>query len=445
MGSVDLVSVCCVASEGGTPKGYAVIFAGVVLIILATTGVFNPWPRVWAWVTASGPIAEGAAQWQVKLSGSPESVAVANDAVIVEYATRVESYGLGAGVQLWQSDDDWASVAGGSADPVVVTGKLLTKGYQVRDPRSGRVRRTDTSATAVWAYANAIVDLRCVKGGECELAAWDPGGGRPLWTVSTGGIGFVLDAANPDLPDTQPLGSPQIDAGVAGRPYMPFLMGLPDDGRVRIVDTAAGRVVQTVTPGPDERISVTGGRVLTVTGKSQDGTCYYSVVAADPPAGRVWSRDGLNLRTADNGSACKQDRDPVGGEDVVLGVDPTGREELIAAHDGRRLWYGEKDQDVMAVNDGYAVIRSPDKRTFTGRSFTGEGATWRRSVNDGAGAAMSPYAAIIANTSPRRIIAVSPTGGQVLVQAKTDAKVFAAGPTGLIAVDGRDMAYLPFR
>jgi hypothetical protein len=372
-------------------------------------------------------------------------VTIANDAVIVEYRTRVESYGLGAGVKLWQSDADWASVAGGTDDAVVVTGKLLTKGYQVLDPRTGAVRRADTAATAVWTYANAIVDLRCVKGGECELSAWDPRGSRPLWTVSTGGIGFVLDAANPDLPDTRPLTSPQVDDQAAGRPYLPALIGLPDDGRVRIVDTARGRVVQTVSPAPDQRIAVTGGRVLTVTGKAQDGTCYYSVVATDPPSGAVWSRDDLNLRTADNGSACKQDRDPAGGDDIVLGVDPVGREQLIAAHDGRVLWQGDRDEDVMAVNDAYAVIRSADRDTFTGRSFTGGGTAWRRSVNEDATAALTRYAAIVANTSPRRIIALSPSSGQVLVEARTEAKVFAAGPAGLIAVDGRDMAYLPFR
>jgi outer membrane protein assembly factor BamB len=403
----------------------------VALVVLAITGVFNPWPRVWAWVTASAPIAEGVAQWQTTLSGTPDNVTIAEDAVIVGYRTRVEAYGLGAGVQLWQSDDDWASVAGRGADAVVVTGKLLTKGYQVRDPRSGQVRRSDTTATAVWSYADAILDLQC-DGSECELTAWDPRGSRPLWTLGTGGIGFVLDAADPDLPDTRPLTPAEVDDDVAGRPYLPALIGLPDDGRVRIVDTAAGRVVQTVTPRPDQRIAVTGGRVLTVTGTAGDGTCYYSVVATDPPSGTVWSRDGLNLRTADNGSSCKQDRDPAGGDDVVLGVDPVGREELIAAHDGRRLWYGEKDEDVLAVNDGYAVIRSADRRTFSGRSFARGGTTWRRSVNEGATAALAPYAAIIANTSPRRIVAVSPAGGDVLVEARTDAKVFATGPSGLI-------------
>jgi hypothetical protein len=421
------------------------ILAVVALVVLAITGVFNPWPKVWSWVTTSSPVAEGASQWQVKLSGSPAGVAIAGDTAIVGYRTRVESYGLGAGVKLWQSDADWASVAGSGGDAVVVTGKLLTKGYQVLDPRTGQVRRADTAATAVWTYANAIVDLRCVDGGECELSAWDPRGSRPLWAVSTGGIGFVLDAANPDLPDTRPLTGGQFDDEVAGRPYLPALIGLPDDNRVRILDTARGRVVQTVTPAADQRVAVTGGRVLTVTGTAADGTCYYSVVATDPPSGTVWSRDGLNLRTADDGSSCKQDRDPAGGDDVVLGVDPVGREQLLAARDGRVLWRGEKGQDVMAVNDAYAVIRSADRRTFSGRSFTGGGTTWRRSVDEDASAATTRYAAIVATTSPRRITALSPSGGRVLVEARTEAKVFAAGPGGLIVVDGRDMAYLPYR
>jgi outer membrane protein assembly factor BamB len=204
-------------------------------------------------------------------------------------------------------------------------------------------------------------------------------------------------------------------------------------------------VVQTVSPGPDQRIAVTGGRVLTVTGTAQDGTCYYSVVATDPPGGTVWSRDGLNLRTADNGSACRQDRDPAGGDDVVLGVDPVGREQLLATHDGRVLWRGEKGQDVMAVNDAYAIVRSADGETFTGRSFNGGGTAWQRAVNDDATAALTRWAAIVANTSPRRITAVSPATGRVLTEARTEAKVFTAGPAGLVAVDGRDMAYLPFR
>jgi outer membrane protein assembly factor BamB len=442
---VDLVSVCRVASGSGPWKGYAVA-AGVVVIVLATTGVWNPFPRIWNWMNTSDPIAAGAAQWQQRIGGSPQSVTIANDAVIVAYRTSVEAYGLGAAVRLWQSDADWAAVAGTDPDAVVVTGRLLTKGYQVLDPRTGAVRRQDTAATAVWTYQNAILDLHCAKGNDCELTAWDPRGSRPLWTVSTGGIGFVFNAANPDLPDTQPLTSPQVDDNVAGPELMPSLIGLPEDGKIRIVDTAGGKVVQTAAPGPDQRVAVAGGRVLTVTGTARDGTCYYGVVATDPPSGqRVWARDGLNLRTAGNGSACKQDRDPVGGSDVVLGVDPVGRRELLAAHDGRVLWHGSKADDVLAVDDGFAVIRSGGGDTLVGRSFDGNRTVWRRSVGAGATAALTPYAAIVAGTKPSRITAMSRSDGTVLADLRTDARVFAVGPHGLIVVSGRDMAYLPFR
>jgi outer membrane protein assembly factor BamB len=46
---------------------------------------------------------------------------------------------------------------------------------------------------------------------------------------------------------------------------------------------------------------------------------------------------------------------------------------------------------------------------------------------------------------PTRITAVSPSSGAVLAEARTEAGVYAVGPDGLIGVDGRDMAYLPFR
>ena len=55
------------------------------------------------------------------------------------------------------------------------------------------------------------------------------------------------------------------------------------------------------------------------------------------------------------------------------------------------------------------------------------------------------YASVIVTSKPSRVVAVDPRGGSVLVDVKTDAKVFAVAPAGLIAVSGRDMAYLPFR
>ncbi|MFF5082322.1 hypothetical protein ACFY36_35190 [Actinoplanes sp. NPDC000266] len=432
-------------ASGGSPwKGYALV-AIVIVVVLATTGVWNPWPNVWNWVNTSEPIAGDAARWQQRIGGSPQSVAIAGDAVVVEYRTSVEAYGITAGVKLWESDADWASIAGDGDDAVVATGRLLTKGYQVLDPHSGTVLRSDDAATAVWTYRNALLDLHCSKGSDCQLTAWAPRGSKPLWTVDTGGIGFVLNAANPDLPDTRQLTADRVDDDVARPRQMPSLIGLPDDGKVRVVDTATGRVAQTVEPAQDQRVAIAGGRVLTITGTPGDGTCYYSVVATDPPStSPVWKKEGLNLRTAENGSNCKQERDPAGGEDVLLGVDPVGREELLAGHDGRVLWHGAKGENVLAVNDNYAVIRNAAKNTFRGYAFGRNHTVWSRQVGANPSTALTPYAALVVSRKPDRIVAIAPGSGRLLADVRTDAEVFAVGPGGMIAVAGRDMAYIPW-
>ena len=232
---------------------------------------------------------------------------------------------------------------------------------------------------------------------------------------------------------------------MTGPRRLPDLIGLPDDGKIRVIDTAGGRLVQTVRPGSDQRVAVAGGRVLTVTGNAADGTCYYGVVANDPPDGAtVWRRDGLNLRTAANGSSCKQDRDPAGGEDVMLGVDPVGRAELLAAHDGRVLWHGTDGEQVLAVDDGYAVIRGADQATVRCYSFARRRAAWTRKVGPGASVALTRYAVVVVTAKPARVAAVAPRSGRLLAEVRTGAKIFAVGPAGMIAVDGRDMAYLPF-
>jgi outer membrane protein assembly factor BamB len=417
----------------------------IVLVVLATTKVWNPWPGVWAWIVKPGPIAEGASAWQADIGGSPRSVTVTGGAVVVEFRTSVEVYGLGTGARLWKADANWAGVAGGDSDAVVVTGRLLTKGYEVLDPATGAVRRKNDTATAVWVYSDAIVDLYCAKAGECELTAWEPRGTKPMWTVGSNSIGFVLEALDPDLPDTQPLGAQRVDGSAAGAVPLPSLLGIPGDGKIQVVDTARGRVVQTAQPAADQRVAVAGSRVLTVTATARDGTCYFRVVAHDPLSGQpVWTRDGLNLRTADDGSGCKQERDPAGGSDVVLGVDPYGKQELIAAHDGRDLWHGDGGETVLAVNNSYALIRSEDGDTLRARSFSRGRKVWERDLPGEASAALTPYAAIVMQPKPAKVIALSPRTGEVLIDVKSDADVFAAGRGGLVVVSGRDMAYLPY-
>ena len=61
-------------ASGGSPwRGYA-LAAIVLIVVLATTHVWNPWPQVWAWINTSEPIAAGVSQWQTRIGGSPQNV-----------------------------------------------------------------------------------------------------------------------------------------------------------------------------------------------------------------------------------------------------------------------------------------------------------------------------------------------------------------------------------
>ncbi len=422
-------------------KCYAVL-AIVVVVVLALTGVWNPWPGLWSWVNRNDPIAPGSA-WQQQVDGSTRSVTVTGGAVVVEYRTRTEAFGLQAGVQLWEKNADWSAVAGTDRDAVVVTGELLTKGYEVLDPVSGVVRRSDPDAVAVWTYTNAVVDLRCLKAGDCELRAWDPRGSTPLWSVGTPGVGFVLSADNPALPRTRLTTGDEVDAGVAGPQQMPGLLGFPADNRLHVVDTAAGKVVRILDLDRRQRVAVAGNRVLTVDARSGDGTCYFTVTATDPVGGqRVWRTEGLNLRTAAGGAGCEQENDPVGGKDVVLGVTPAGREVLTDAHDGRTLWKGAGEQRVLGLDDRYALIRDGD--TLLARDFAKGRTAWKRPLHTDAEATLTPHAAVLVDESPRRVLALDPATGVVRADVRTRAKVLAAGSGGLIVGEGRAIAYLPY-
>ena len=220
-------------------------------------------------------------------------------------------------MQLWERNADWAAVAGGDNDAVVVTGKLLTKGYEVLDPRTGPVRRTDTEAAAVWTYANAILDVRCVKARRLRAERLGSARQPPLWTVEHRRHRVRAVRRQP-----RPAGHPAADPR---RRWTTASAGpAVAAGADRACRTTAGCTSSTPppagscrpsTPEPDERVAVAGGRVLTVTGDARRRHLLLRRGRHRPagPAARCGGSDGLNLRTAENGSACKQDRDPAGG------------------------------------------------------------------------------------------------------------------------------------
>jgi outer membrane protein assembly factor BamB len=417
----------------------------IVLVILVSTNTWNPFPAIWDWVNTSQPLSSPKVSWQQRLGGSPQSVTITGNAVVVEHRTSVEGRSLGTGIRLWEKDKDWGAVAGEGSDAVVVVGELLTKGYEVLDPVSGTVRRTDSDAVAVWTYRNRLLDVRCADAKDCTLTAWEPRGTNPLWTVDLPGIGFVLFADNPDVLDAKALTAHRVDGDVAGPVQMPSLLGFPIDGRVRIVDTAAGQVVQDFEPDRKDRYVVVGGRLLRVQARSQDGTCYFTVTATDPGLGsEVWRHEAVNLRTAD-GAGCAQRDDPAGGQNVVAGVAADGREVVLDAYDGRVLWLGKQGEKLLGVDDRYALVRPVGGKAVTAYQFGVAKPRWNHPIDDSkVQAAITRYAAIAVSEDPDRIQALAPTNGRVLADLRSSAKVYAVGPTGMIIGEGRELGFVPF-
>jgi hypothetical protein len=421
-----------------------VAFAATIVIVLASTGVWNPFPGLWEWVNQSEPLSAPAVAWQQRLGGSPKSATIAGNAVVLEHRTTVEARGLGSGVRLWQRDADWGAVAGEGAGAVVVTGELLVKGYDVIDPQSGVVRRHDSEAVAVWTFRNAMLDVRCAGAKDCTLSAWDPRGTSPLWRAQLPGVGFVLFADNPEVLDTRPLSVPRVNEDAGGPVWMPQLIGFPIDGLVHVVDTTSGTVLQELEPDRDDRVIVAGGRVLRVVADSRDGSCYFTVEATDAATGRdVWRQAGLNLRTAD-GSGCVQRKDPAGQENVIVGVAADGREVLLDAYDGRSLWIGDDGQRVAAADSRHAVIRAADGRSVSGLVLGASEIAWTRRVHEDAQAALARYAVVVIDREPDRIIALHPDTGEVLLSIRSSAKVVAVGPSGLVLLDRRELGYIRF-
>ncbi|WP_434741936.1 hypothetical protein [Micromonospora sp. SH-82] len=432
------------ANQKGLGVKSFLALALVAVVALAATGVWNPFPGMWDWVKRSKPISEPDVVWQERIGGTPRSVTIAGDAVVVEQRTRVEARSLATGVQLWERKADWAAVAGGDRDSVVAVGKLLVKGYELLDPSTGATRRRVDDAVAVWTYRNMLLDARCAGPTDCTLSAWDPRGNAPIWTAFLPGVSTSWLADNPDLLDTRRLTALRVDDQVAGPEPVPPLLGFPVDGRVHVVDTATGRVLQDVQPARDERLSVVGGRLLRLTARSGDGACLFGISAVDPATGQqVWQRSGVNLRTADS-AGCAQRENPQGARNVLIGVTPDGREAVLDGYDGRVLQLGAEGESLLAVDDRYAVVRTPDKRSLVGRELGVDKPGWDRPAGEKSTAALTPYAAVLSDEKPTRLVAVHPRTGRELVSLRTAANALAVGPAGMVIGEGREIGYVLF-
>jgi outer membrane protein assembly factor BamB len=431
-----------VASGRSAASGWLVA-ALIVVIVVTSTGLWNPWPGIWDWINTSATLSDPPPKWQERLGGRPKAVMAAENMVLVEQRESVEGRTLVGGVRLWQQPADWAAIAGPAGRTVVVTGKLLTKGYTVLDPRTGNQIRKDDKALAVWTYANAMIDVFCHGPQDCILTAREPASGDELWHVQLTGVGFVLFADNPELTGVHRLAGDGGPDDLDGPGRMPPLLGFPVNGTVEVVDTVAGRLLGTVKPSRHEKILVMAGRVVHSEATPISGGCEMHLVGRDPNTGRVvWQRDGYNLGTI-SGAACDQDRDAGGAGSALYATRPDGRQVLLDAGDGRELLVAPPGAKILASDGVRAVLRSRDGKTLTAYQLGEAEPLWSRPADPKATAAVARTNILVFDKNPERLWVLD-QDGKVILESHSSARAVALVAQGVLVGDRRDLGLVQF-
>lgn len=430
-------------AKGRSAASGWLVAALIVVIVLTSTGVWNPWPGIWDWVNTSATLSDPAPRWQERLGGRPKAIMAVENMVLVEQRESVEGRTLNSGVRLWSQPADWAAVAGPAGRTVVVTGKLLTKGYTVLDPRNGSPIRHDDRALAVWTYANAMIDVYCHGPLDCILTAREPASGDELWHVQLQGVGFVLFADNPALSGVHKLTGDDGPDELTGPARMPGLLGFPVDGNVEVVDTVAGELVGTVKPSRHEKILVMAGRVVHSEATPISGGCEMHLVGRDAVTGRiVWKRDGYNLGTV-AGAACDQDRDAQGAGSALYATRPDGRQVLLDAADGRELLVAAPGAKIVASDGIRALVRSRDGKTLTAYQLGETEPLWSRKADPKATAAVTRTRVLVFDKNPDRLWVLT-TAGKVILESHSEAQAMALVAQGVLLGDRRDLGLVQF-
>lgn len=404
------------------------------MTLMVSTGIWNPFPDLWAWINTGRPLSDPGTAWQERLGGVPKNVTVLENYVVIEHAGSVEVRSRQTGRRLWETKADWSAVAGDS----IIAGTLLVKGYEVRDPASGAVVRRDDKAAAVWTFADTMIDVSCRTSKDCELVARQPESGEQKWRIGLPGIGFVLFADNPRLAGATPM-NPHAAAG-----GMPRLLGFPIDNRVHVVDTRAGRVLPVVSPEKHSRVHVLGGRVIHSTAVPRNGRCIVSVTGRQGATGsEVWRRDGYSILEL-NGAGCDLRGEPVAGGNAVVAIRPDGREALLDAGDGREVLICGENEELAATDGVHAVVRSEDGLKLTGYALGRKDPLWTRAVAEAATVVMSRGVIILSDRSPDRIFVLDPATGSERAEVRSGAEIVAFDTSGVVLADRRELGHLAF-
>jgi hypothetical protein len=423
---------------------------GLVALFVAyciITG-YNPLPRVGAWLDRARTLSDPAPTWSIRVGDQPNAAVGARGAVLILARGTVEARDPATGGKMWSHEAGWASAAGSdsSGGVVVVLAAAKGHGYDVVDAASGSPLWTDRTATGVWTFANMVLGIECTDTFSCTLTSRTPRDGSVRWEASLSGNNRPFDGVNRPLPGLRPVSKSIVDARGALPVPAPPLLGFPVDNQLQVVSTSDGKRVRTYKSTQTTRLVVAGNRVLISSAVPRDGGCRFSVEARDPYGDRqVWHRDGLDLGTsADIG--CTQRSDPNGGGGLLHAVTLDDRDALFDVAGGGEAYLAEPGEKVLSTDGRIALVRTADRKTVKAVDVLGGGRTlWSRPAARGAGLALTPSVVVIADAGTGRLTAVTPDGGQVLVDVTSGAGVLGYAGNGLVVNIGRQIGLLAYR
>ncbi|HEY8452593.1 MAG: PQQ-binding-like beta-propeller repeat protein [Micromonosporaceae bacterium] len=422
------------------------LVAGLLSLLVVAGILPNPLPAIWEWINRERPLAPGM-EWQFRASGRPSGAVAVGDLLVLAAGDQVQVRERLSGLPVVDGwDGEWLTVAGTGRDTAVITGRRMSRGYQVRDPATGAVIHEDRDARAVWGFRDARIDLRCAGPRSCELRGYRPRGDQPVWSAGLPGAGPKLVGPDPPLGGVAPEVPTPVEPLVAAPPPLPRLIGVPlDRDRLVVVHTGTGEVLSQVSADRGEIVLVVGERVLRSTVTRQDGICRPAVTAYDPATGAsAWGPEPYHLRTV-TGGGCEQRGWPTGAGAVLVAVGPDGSELVVDANDGRVLWRGEPGERVQAVSERLAVVRTADGAVRYGVALGGDGSRlWEHPAHEDAGVVLAGCGVVVADRDPGRIRVWDPDTGEEVTSVLTSARLLACARDGLVLSEGRSVGFLPF-
>ena len=432
----------------------------LTMTILVATRTWNPWPQarteIVQWWENFTALSDPDPKWSVRIGGAPDIAAVMTTGhVVVHTRGFLTGHDPADGRVTWDEEVQWALPAYDvvvarlrPANPDAVAAP--TSGFVVLDPSDGGVLWADDAAQAVWAFADAIVDLTCDDGGGCRLRARNHQTDSERWSLTVPGEVRPIRGPNPALAGTRDPAEWFAEAAAGTPDPVPDLFGLEVDGRVYIVDTFRPEYIrEVVPPNGQTRVAVANDRYLYVQARPGPAGCVYRVEAFNyQTAAPEWSRDGYSLDTA-SGAGCEQRRQPLGRDGQLVVNTSDGHPRLVLAQqrdDSVPKWVGESGEHILAVDSELAVILGADRQTLrlVDLQRAERPTIWTYKTGFDPEAALIGERLIIRDADKATLLVVSRTGTVTHLRVSTKSSIIGYGPTGLILASGRKVGLHPF-